>query len=365
MFREIIVGIDADGDGLDQVALAKNLLEDGGRLTLAHVLTSDSCAGRGTGTALNQREVVARRLESIRAQARVEGKVRCLRSSSAGHGLRQLARELRADLLVIGQPAPREADAHDALGPLNGAPCAVAVARTGGRSWIGAVGVGYDGSAESVHALDVARMIAGAHDAAVSACETVSDPTHAVGSRKSMPDGWGEAQLDQARRRLDALDGVTGQAVYGRPSDQLAAYSANVDLMVVGSRSSGPAGRFVQGTTSSRLALRAKCPLLILPRPGVDAERAAARSRSAALAWAGAPVLLPAIDGRAAPESFDLAAELAAWIGPAPPEVTVTEPLDFPPPVPVRHAPYRGGQMLAAGLLAWACVAATRRFGAR
>jgi nucleotide-binding universal stress UspA family protein len=43
-------------------------------------------------------------------------------------------------------------------------------------------------------------------------------------------------------------------------------FGAQADLLVVGSRSYGPIGRLINGSTSNYLERHARCPLLILPR---------------------------------------------------------------------------------------------------
>jgi hypothetical protein len=62
------------------------------------------------------------------------------------------------------------------------------------------------------------------------------------------------------------VDGVEARVAYGQPADELAAYSASVDLLIVGSRGYGPIGRLVHGSTSQQLARAARCPLVVLTR---------------------------------------------------------------------------------------------------
>jgi nucleotide-binding universal stress UspA family protein len=69
-----------------------------------------------------------------------------------------------------------------------------------------------------------------------------------------------------ARARIKALGDVEPHAVYGNPVEELAVYSASLDLLVVGSRGYGPLGRLVHGSTSQQLARVARCPLLVLTR---------------------------------------------------------------------------------------------------
>jgi nucleotide-binding universal stress UspA family protein len=62
------------------------------------------------------------------------------------------------------------------------------------------------------------------------------------------------------------LEGVEPHAAYGQPAEELTLYSASLDLLVIGSRSYGPIGRLVHGSTAQHLARTARCPLLVLTR---------------------------------------------------------------------------------------------------
>jgi nucleotide-binding universal stress UspA family protein len=70
---------------------------------------------------------------------------------------------------------------------------------------------------------------------------------------------------------MNELEGVHGQAIYGLPGEELARFGDAIDLLILGSRSYGPVGRMVHGSTSTHLARYAHCPLLILPRAAAGA----------------------------------------------------------------------------------------------
>ena len=74
--------------------------------------------------------------------------------------------------------------------------------------------------------------------------------------------------VDRACERVAGLEGVSPHAAYGVPAEELAIYSASLDLLVIGSRSYGPLGRLVHGSTALHLARTGRCPLLVLPRAG-------------------------------------------------------------------------------------------------
>ena len=54
--------------------------------------------------------------------------------------------------------------------------------------------------------------------------------------------------------------------VEGSADDVLVAESAEVDLMIVGSRGYGPVGAVLLGSASTALARAASCPIIVTPR---------------------------------------------------------------------------------------------------
>lgn len=272
MFKQIVVGVDGRAGGRDAVALAKLLVAAGGELTLAHVVPGDAHAYRG-GPAYEapEAERAEAMLEAVREEAGVEAHLRWRRSSSVGRGLHELCELIGADLVTVGSSRRgllgRVLIGDDTSAALNGAPCSIAIAPTN-YSQPGAmrkIGVGYDGSPESEHALSVARMLAGSSGAKLSALEAVSLPSAAFLGPGAVDNTPGRL-LEDARGRIAALGDVEPHAAYGQPAEELALYSASLDLLIVGSRSYGPIGRLIHGSTSHQLAHSARCPLLVLAR---------------------------------------------------------------------------------------------------
>ena len=274
MFRHVIVGVDGRPAGRDAIALARMLVEPGGHLTLGHVheLTAIRAVSGGFDDAA--REASTRLLEQERDATGVEAELISVAASSAGRGLHELVESENADLLVVGSCARGFAGrvllGNDTRASLNGASCAVAVAPLGYADQpapITTVGVGYDGSPESESALALARALASQHDATVRALDVVQLPTMGYGGYAGA--GLGtvlEDLLADASARLAALDGVDGEALLGLAAEELAAFAARVDLLVVGSRGYGPLRRVILGSTSTHLASHTRCPLLVLPR---------------------------------------------------------------------------------------------------
>jgi nucleotide-binding universal stress UspA family protein len=275
MFKKVLVGVDRYGGGRDAIALAKQLLDERGELTLAHLYSGDARIRRGHPTEhdLDKRADIAELLETASKDADVRADLCWRESSSVGRGLHELCEAIEADLLVVGSSRRgllgRVLIGDDTSAALTGAPCAIAIAPAGYAqrpAVISEIGVAYNGSPQSEHALEVARSLAAEHGARLSAFEAVSLPWSAL-VVAGVPVGETiEKLVEDARERIAALGGVEPHAVYGIPVEELALYSASLDLLIVGSRGYGPIGRLVHGSTSGQLARTARCPLLVLTR---------------------------------------------------------------------------------------------------
>jgi nucleotide-binding universal stress UspA family protein len=284
MFKNVLVGVDGRSNGRDAIALASQLIDPDGNLTLAHVHSGKLRPSHAItpGMVAEEREASHDLLEQERAAADVTADLLSIESMSPGRGLHEQAEEQKADLLVVGSCS------HGALGramlgddtraALNGAPCAVAIAPVGHREHpgpIGKVGVAYNSSPESIAALAVAGRLAAMTGATTHAMEVVSIPSTAyAGIVVSTFEDYIDAILQEANGRLEELPDVEGHAVYGLAGEELAAFGDQVDILVVGSRGYGPVKRLVLGSTVDYLQRHARCALLVLPRiaisPGED-----------------------------------------------------------------------------------------------
>jgi nucleotide-binding universal stress UspA family protein len=278
MFKQILVGVDGKDGGRDAIALAKRLSETDSRITLGYVFMAYPDVYVDAYTPLLQ-EDAARLLSRARDEAGLDADIAYVGSRSAGVGLHRLAVSGNADLLVVGSSSRgllgRVLVGDDTRAALQGAPCAIAIAPTGYLSAsrpIEAVGVGYDGAQESLHALEFSKALADELGARVSAftAVTVADTTFTPGPlpMSDVIDALVEQALDEITAR-----GVEAHAGYGRAAERLTEYSTALDLLVIGSRGEGLIGRLMHGSTAQALADTAHCPLLILPRSaGCDEE---------------------------------------------------------------------------------------------
>jgi nucleotide-binding universal stress UspA family protein len=276
MFKNVLAGVDEGEGSRDAVALARVLRAADGELTLAHIVREDPLGSLiwSDPTIDSRREHARELLEHAAADAGVQPRIRWLGATSVGRGLHEIAEGLGADLLVIGSSRRgllgRVRLADDTRAALNGAPCAIAVAPAGystePRPLVREIGVGYDGSPESEQAVALARALALQTGAKLSAFHAVAVPSYTAHGRTAVDGARIKDLVDEAREQIAALGHVEAHAAYGDPAEELTLYSASLDLLVLGSRSYGPLGRMLHGSTANKLAGTARCPLLVLAR---------------------------------------------------------------------------------------------------
>ena len=267
MFNNVLVGVDGRQGGRDAIALAAQLAAPGARMTLAYVDTVHATVGAERDSDSHKM------LSDERAGAAIDAKILALHGSSVAQVLHELTARRHHDLLVVGAchrgAIGRRVAADHTIQSLKDARCAVAIAPPGhtSRSGISRVGVGWDGSPEAAQALQASRAIAASTGATIEPLLVLP--------RQSLPYGepiqhrWSDVakQLTpEDLARLDGLDELDGQVSYGSPGEQLSGFSEKVDLLILGSRNSGPVGRLFTGSTSNYVAHRAHCPLLVYPR---------------------------------------------------------------------------------------------------
>jgi nucleotide-binding universal stress UspA family protein len=278
MFERVVVGVDGSDGGRDAAELARQLLSPTGQVILANVYSDAGTAGLGGRLAVaTERDRAHALLNRCRQDNLPAAETVACFDGSPGPGLHEIAAREHADLLVVGSShrglVGRILIGDDTLAALDRAPCAVAIAprdhASAGTKWT-AIGVGYDGSPESEHALAMGRTIASHHGAKLLAFTAVSVPSTAFGPGPLHVSDVIDPLVDQARNRIAALGGVEPHVAYGATADELTQFSGSVDLLIVGSHGYGPIERLIHGSTSEQLARSAHCPMLVLPRSGVD-----------------------------------------------------------------------------------------------
>jgi nucleotide-binding universal stress UspA family protein len=274
VFTKVIVGVDEHPGSRDAIALANDLMAEGGELTLAHVHPDERTFMHSsrTGAQAAARERSLTLLGAVRESAAVKAGQISIASPSVGRGLHELAEHQHADLLVMGSCrrglVGRVFVSDDTRDALNAAPCAVAVAPAGYSERtpvVREIGVAYDGSPESRSALTMARGMAMARGAKLSAFQAIALPSYYFAAGTAINESI-TLLVEEARERIAALGDVEPHAAYGTPAEELTVYSASLDLLLIGSRGYGPIGRMIHGSTSQQLARTARCPLIVLTR---------------------------------------------------------------------------------------------------
>lgn len=276
MFNKVLIAIDEQTSGRDAIALARRLVSPTGKVLLANVHPRFGTRGNDDHGAFEgvEREAALGFLDSVNRELGLDAEVCSIASNRFGAGLHRLADSTRADLLVLGSsPGGRSGRvllADETRHAINGAPCAVAVAPLGytdTSSAITEIGVAYNGSDESRSAILAARALGGELGAGVTAFEALPLPIYDI-----TPGLWSNLEELIRDRRRSACEqiaketGLRASAACGDTVDELAMFSGTVDLLIVGSRSYGPWGRLVHGSTTLRLLRYARSPLLILTR---------------------------------------------------------------------------------------------------
>lgn len=196
---------------------------------------------------------------------------------SAAQGIHEFAETASAELVVVGS-CHRGTIGRVLAGTvgtrlLHGSPCPVAIAPRGfadGRApVIARIGVGYDGSEESQLALAWAERLARATTARLRLVVVSED--HST----DLVDIGREKRRRAERVLAEGLDRTAevpaaGVVKSGLAIEQLERESANVDLMVIGSRGYGPLRRVLLGSVSSHLVRHSKCPVVVTPRATAD-----------------------------------------------------------------------------------------------
>jgi nucleotide-binding universal stress UspA family protein len=161
---------------------------------------------------------------------------------------------------------------------LTGAAAPVAIAPRGYAEQPAAqlrlVGAAFDGSDESRHALQAGRLIARSAGARLRVITVFHHATFgAIATMRTGGASVNEIARKRLRAELEAALGeetagvaMEGSFLEGPPGEVLAKESAELDLLVTGSRGYGPRAAVLLGSTTHALMRSATCPGLITPR---------------------------------------------------------------------------------------------------
>jgi nucleotide-binding universal stress UspA family protein len=258
MSDTVIAGIDLDApdQARDAVALAGWLADaTSSDLVLATVFVPRS------GALSTQ---IERRRQELAAHAGRPVETIAIAGTSPARVLHELGDQRRPRTLVIGSSRGGALGlvSLGSVGELllhgGGAPIAVApndFRRPADRPVD--IGVAYGVTPESDDAVRVAVDLAQRAGARLRVL-TVHEPA----PHHEMPERRPGEHLERALAGADA----ERVELTGDPAPALAAASADLDLLVAGSRSYGPLGAVLLGAVTRRLVFAAKCPVMVVPR---------------------------------------------------------------------------------------------------
>jgi len=236
-------------------------------------------------------------------------------SSSPARALHDAAASTRADLVVVGSshrgPVGRVLLGSVSERLLSGAPCAVAVAPLGyaGRQSprLQSILIAFDGSPEAHLALSTACALAARTRGSVRALTVIEPPPATPSEPEPYPGVYAEmpfdeleqleehertvtlehresaarASLEWAMKALGNGAEIEHDVIAGEHPASLILDVARggADLLVLGSRASGPVHRALVGSVSVEVVRHAPCPVLVTPRVGEGHGGAPERDR--------------------------------------------------------------------------------------
>jgi nucleotide-binding universal stress UspA family protein len=228
-------------------------------------------------------------LEQLESALRAEGvaaEFHAAEESTPARGLAAAIEELRPALVVLGSGSDdKHVMGSTAERVIHGAPCPVAVVPRGrerpanGVQVVGAAFTPTPEGREALHAAALLARAAGARVRAVMALSAKHAEEQSPGLMAAQHHDRDAAEDIAARHRIDAEDGlqaaiaelasgveVETDVLFQHPAHALVAASANLDLLVMGSRAYGPVRSVVLGGVSRKVTAAASCPVLVLPR---------------------------------------------------------------------------------------------------
>jgi nucleotide-binding universal stress UspA family protein len=249
----VVVGVDGRTEGLDALALAERLASlDAGDLVVVAAYPYAPLSSRILDGPTDPAGAARALDEARRALGRRAADLVTVPGSSPGRTLHEVAEDRAAAVIVVGSshhgPAGRLVLGGVTAETLRRAPCSVAVAPRGwasGARSLTRIGVAVDGSQRDRSAVAIARRLA-----------------DTIGARATVRTIHVEMATAGERGGHD-VDAST--YLEGEPADALAGHSAELDLLVLGSRGRGRLGAVVLGSVAARLIGMARCPVLTLP----------------------------------------------------------------------------------------------------
>jgi nucleotide-binding universal stress UspA family protein len=289
---KMIVAVDDSDRAKDAVALASQLARgSGAELVLVNAYPYEEFPSRVSASGYRQYLREDAEAAIRRAQEGIpdlpEVAERTIAELSPAKGIQTEAVREGASLIVIGSShrsgVGRVLAGTTAERLLHGAPCPVAVAPKGLHDHeakpIATIGVAYNGSEEAKAALVGATALARSLGATLRIIDVLDLGWYGTPALMQGPGYIAKPDDLEERARKHLAEDIAklpegivaeGVVIVGDAEQHLAAQSAGVDLMIVGSRGYGPHRAVLIGSVSGRLVRDSACPVLVVPR-GIEA----------------------------------------------------------------------------------------------
>lgn len=284
MTRNVVIAVDATECSPDPLALGRLLAQATHAPAVLVTVFPYHPLADPSGDELTALREEARGilLELARAEGVEVADVRVVAGNFAARELQRVTEQDTTGLIVVGSTH------RGALGRLlpggvgerllAGSACPVAIAPRGYSEQrakrLERIGVAFDGSEESRHALEAGRLLARMSEASLRVISVFEHLTFgAVATGRTGGASVNELLRAELREALDDVVAeeseeprIEGVLLEGSPGEVLATQSAELDLLVTGSRGYGPRAAVMLGTTTHALMRNAACPGLVLPR---------------------------------------------------------------------------------------------------
>jgi nucleotide-binding universal stress UspA family protein len=285
----VVAGVDGGPAGKDALLLGSWAAETlGAPLIVAVVHPAPSAIGSGRVDAEwvadrhRAAEAVLDGARSVLKDAGCTVEYRSVASSSAAHGLHDLAEEVQAQLIAVGSgkqaPNQRLFAGSTAERLLSGSRCPVAVAPSGMEvppGGLGRIGVAYVDTPDGRAALEKAAELARRTGTPLRLYTVVADRDASVpilvgpDAERAFLDTARETYEQSLQKAADAVADVEADwhVLIGEVVETLSELD-DVDVLFCGSRGYGPTRRVLLGGVSTRLVRQARRPVVVVPRSG-------------------------------------------------------------------------------------------------
>jgi nucleotide-binding universal stress UspA family protein len=280
----VLIGYDGTPEGEDALELGRRICDVLDAKPLVGTIISHPQHGAESG---EFDKAVQTYCETMFAKARerldgLDVVEKSIVNDSPAAGIYELTDWLTPTAIVIGSTrhgTSRRVQVGTVGGSLlSGVHSTVAVAPrgyAGTDAGFGRIGVAIDGGSESWRALSAGALLAQRSSVELRVLSVMGEPHYVLGGllsplnaeeyREQKEEEW-ERIFENVEKRVPEGVELDSQLLHGDPAKTLEEATADLDLLVLGSRGYGPVKGTLVGSVSARVMAAAACPVLVVPR---------------------------------------------------------------------------------------------------